>query len=214
MSANCDSHGHCHPPAGTDGVYARILWVCLVANALMFGVQVVAGYLAGSVSLLANALDFLSDAVNYGISLYVLARSVAVRAYASLFKGVSLGLVGLWVAVETLLHALSPRAPEAMTMGAVSVLALMVNVGCALLLYRFRAGDSNRESVWLCSRNDAIGNIGVMVAAGLVWWMASAWPDIVLAGVMAWLALSAAWRIVRLARRELRDDAASANGSG
>ncbi len=186
-----------------DPKYRIILWVCLVANAVMFIVQMGASYIAGSVSLLANSADFLSDAANYGISLFVLSKTLHIKAKASIIKGVSLGMVGLWVAFETFDHSFEQGLPQPDIMVAVSIVALIVNVGCAVLLYRHRTGDSNATSVWLCSRNDAIGNIAVMFAAGGVFALGSAWPDIIVAAILAWLALSAAWQIVMAARKEL-----------
>jgi Co/Zn/Cd efflux system component len=185
-----------------DAKYRVVLWVCLVGNAGMFVLQTAASYQALSVSLLANALDFFSDAANYGISLFVLSKSLKAKVNASLFKGVSLGLVGLWVAYETLLHALEPRLPAPLIMTLVSLLGLAVNIGCAALLYRYREGDSNRQSVWICSRNDAIGNIAVIAAAGAVYFTATAWPDIIVAAILGFLALSGARQIISRALKE------------
>lgn len=199
---SCDNHCSIDGQSSSPE-YRKILWVCLVANAIMFVVQMGASYIAGSVSLLANSADFLSDAANYGISLFVLGKTLQMKAKASIIKGVSLGLVGLWVAFETLNHSLEQSVPKPTIMMIVSIIALIVNVGCAALLYRYRKGDSNATSVWLCSRNDAIGNIAVMFAAGGVFALGSAWPDIIVAAILAWLALSAAWQIVRTARKEL-----------
>lgn len=189
----------------TDAKYRVVLWVCLIANTVMFFVQTVGSYQALSVSLLANALDFLSDAANYGISLFVLGKSLRAKANASLVKGASLGLVGLWVAFETLQHALQPELPKPLTMTLISIVGLAVNIGCAVLLYRYRGGDSNRESVWICSRNDAIGNVAVILAAGGVFVSATAWPDIIVAAILGYLALSGAWQILRSARKELSE---------
>lgn len=180
-----------------------MLWICLIANAVMFVAQMIASYAAHSVSLLANSADFFSDAANYGISLYVLNLSLRQKAKASLFKGISLGLVGLWVAFETFHHALQPELPEPLIMAVISVVALAVNVGCAVLLYKYRGGDSNRESVWICSRNDAIGNIAVMIAAAGVFASSTIWPDIIVAAILGWLAVTGALRIIRSARKEL-----------
>ena len=184
--------------------YRKILYICLIANAAMFVVQTVGSYEALSVSLLANALDFLSDAANYGISLFVLGKNLKVKAQASFLKGISLGLVGLWVAFETLQHALQPELPKPEVMTIISIVGLAVNVGCAVLLYRHRSGDSNRESVWICSRNDAIGNIAVIAAAGGVFVSSTAWPDIIVAAILGYLALSGAWQILRAASKDLR----------
>jgi len=198
-------HDHCNESgqSGVSAEYRKVLWICLIANAVMFVVQMIASYAAHSVSLLANSADFLSDAANYGISLYVLDQSLRQRAKASMFKGISLGLVGLWVAFETLHHALQPELPKPLIMAAISVIALAVNVGCAVLLYKYRGGDSNRESVWICSRNDAIGNIAVMVAAAGVFASSTIWPDIIVAAILGWLAVTGAWRIIQSAKNEL-----------
>ncbi|NBX02594.1 MAG: cation transporter [Alphaproteobacteria bacterium] len=169
----------------------------------MFVVQMIASYAAHSVSLLANSADFFSDAANYGISLYVLNLSLRQKAKASLFKGISLGLVGLWVAFETLHHSLQPELPEPLLMVIISVVALAVNVGCAVLLYKYRGGDSNRESAWICSRNDAIGNIAVMIAATGVFASNTIWPDIIVAAILGWLSVTGAWRIIIAAKNEV-----------
>lgn len=197
---SCSSSNESH----IDEKYKRILYICLIANAAMFGVQTAGSYEALSVSLLANALDFLSDAANYGISLFVLGKSLQAKAQASFLKGASLGLVGLWVAFETLQHALQLELPQPAIMVVISIVGLAVNIGCAVLLYRHRGGDSNRESVWICSRNDAIGNIAVILAAGGVFASGTAWPDIIVAAILGYLALSGAWQILRAAHRDLR----------
>jgi cation diffusion facilitator family transporter len=200
-------HDHCNESgqSGVSAEYRKVLWVCLIANAVMFVAQMIASYAAHSVSLLANSADFFSDAANYGISLYVLDQSLRQRAKASLFKGISLGLVGVWVAFETLHHALQPELPKPLIMAVISVVALAVNVGCAMLLYKYRGGDSNRESVWICSRNDAIGNIAVMIAAAGVFASSTIWPDIIVAAILGWLAVSGSWRIYRSAIKELKE---------
>jgi Co/Zn/Cd efflux system component len=201
--SSCHDHCNANEQSDVSAAYRRVLWVCLIANAVMFVVQMIASYAAHSVSLLANSADFFSDAANYGISLYVLDQSLRKRAKASLFKGISLGLVGLWVAFETLHHALQPELPKPLIMAAISAVALAVNVGCAMLLYKYRGGDSNRESVWICSRNDAIGNIAVMIAAAGVFASSTIWPDIIVAAILGWLAVSGSLRIIRLAKKEL-----------
>jgi Co/Zn/Cd efflux system component len=201
---SCHDHCNTSEQSAVSAEYRKVLWICLIANALMFVAQMIASYAAHSVSLLANSADFLSDAANYGISLYVLNQSLRQRAKASLFKGISLGLVGLWVAFETLHHALQPEMPKPLIMAAISVVALVVNVGCAMLLYKYRGGDSNRESVWICSRNDAIGNIAVMIAAAGVFATSTIWPDILVAAILGWLAITGAVRIIRSARKELQ----------
>lgn len=203
MSAGCGNH-HCDDGGVTSPAYRRVLWICLAANGIMFAVQIVASYAAHSVALLANSLDFLSDAANYGISIYVLGHTLAVKARASIFKGLSMGLVGVWAAWETFQQAYQPVLPEPMLMTIISAIALAVNLGCTVLLYKFRAGDSNARSVWICSRNDALGNIAVMFAAGGVFAFATVWPDIIVATILAGLALHATWEIIRDAKRELK----------
>lgn len=187
-----------------DTRYRRILMLALVLNAGMFGVEVVAGSTAGSNALLADALDFLGDAANYGISLFVLGMALQVRARAALLKGVTMGLFGLWVLGKTAWDMFHGVPPEAFTMGVVGALALFTNLLVAFLLYRYRGGDSNMQSVWICSRNDAIGNIAVMLAALGVGLTGSAWPDIAVAFGMALLALAGAAQVVRQARAEMQ----------
>lgn len=200
---SCHDHCNSNEQPSVSVEYRKVLWICLVANAVMFIAQMIASYAAHSVSLLANSADFLSDAANYGISLYVLNLSLRQKAKASLFKGISLGLVGLWVAFETLHHSLQPELPEHLLMVIISIVALAVNVSCAVLLYKYRGGDSNRESVWICSRNDAIGNIAVMIAAAGVFATSTIWPDIIVAAILGWLAISGAIRIIKSAKKEL-----------
>jgi len=174
----------------------------------MFGVEVVGGLAAASTSLQADALDFLGDAGNYAISLFVLSMAVTWRARAALLKGVTMGFFGLWVVGITITNLLKGTIPEPFTMGWVGALALTANVIVALLLYAFREGDSNMRSVWLCSRNDAIGNIAVLLAALGVFGTGTAWPDLAVATIMAGLGITAAWQVVIGARRELRGESA------
>lgn len=188
---------------GWDCRYRRILWTVLLINAAMFAVEIASGIYSGSQSLLADALDFLGDAANYGISLYVLNKAVSVRARASLLKGGTMGLFGLWVIGSTLYKAFVTGLPQAEVMGAVGFAALIANLVCAALLFKDRKGDSNRESVWICSRNDAVGNIAVMLAAAGVFATGTKWPDLLVAAIMATLALGGAWQIIRSARSEL-----------
>jgi len=187
-----------------DRRFARILWIALAVNAAMFLVEAGAGLAAGSMSLQADSLDFLGDAANYGVSLMVVSSALAVRAKAALLKGATMGLFGLWILVATLWQALAGGVPNAFTMGWVGLLALLANVGVALLLWAYRRGDSNMRSVWLCSRNDAIGNVVVLVAAAGVFGTGTAWPDLVVAAIMASLSLQAAFLVIREALSELR----------
>jgi Co/Zn/Cd efflux system component len=184
--------------------YRRILWVALCVNAIMFGVEVVAGAGARSSALHADALDFLADAGNYAISLFVLSAALHRRAKASLIKGATMGAFGLWVIGAAVYRLATDSLPEAVTMGVVGTLALASNLGVAMLLFRYRRGDSNMRSVWLCTRNDAIGNVAVGLAAVGVFTSQSGWPDAVVALVMAGLALTGSTQIIRQAWAELQ----------
>jgi Co/Zn/Cd efflux system component len=184
--------------------YKRRLWIVIAINAGMFLVEIGAGALAGSQALQADALDFLGDAATYGISLAVIGASVRVRARAAFVKGVSLTLVGLWVFGATAYHVLVLGVPRAEIMGASGFLALAANVASVVILVRYKDGDANVRSVWLCSRNDAIGNVAVMLAALGVWATATKWPDLIVAAIMAGLFLWSSAQILRQAVRELR----------
>ena len=204
MSAHC-SHGHApNEFHGASSAYRRVLVTVAAANAAMFVVEASAGMLAGSLALQADALDFAADAATYGASLWAISRAPRTRATVALAKGASLALMAAFVLGASVWRVLAPGLPDAATMGAVGFLALGVNVGAAALLFRWRDGDANIRSVWLCTRNDAIGNVAVMVAAALVWASASFWPDVVVAAAMAALFLSSAVRILRQALGELR----------
>ena len=188
----------------SDPIFRRVLWVALVANFTMFVVEMVASQLGDSLSLQADALDFFGDSANYAISLFVVGMALSVRAKASLVKGASMALFGSWVVGSAVYRAFTDSAPDPATMSAIALLALLVNVAVAGMLYRFRDGDSNRQSIWLCSRNDAIGNVAVMLAAAGVFASGSRWPDLVVAAIIAALNIGAAKRVVRLAMVELR----------
>jgi Co/Zn/Cd efflux system component len=195
---------HDHQPAQTvSPTYKKVLWVALIINLGMFLVEVASGLKAGSVSLLADSLDFFGDAANYAVSLFVLGMALSIRAKAALVKGATLGIFGVGVLAYTAYRLWTGQVPEPLTMGVVAVLALVANVAVALILYKWREGDSNMQSVWLCSRNDAIGNVAVVAAAGLVAWTGSAWPDLVVAVLMATLGITAARTIIAQAWREL-----------
>ena len=201
MSAHCCGHGH--DRAAASPVYRRILWIALAVNLAMFAVEIAAGLAAQSASLLADSLDFLGDAANYGIALFVLGMALQWRARAALIKAASMGIFGLWVAVTTIQHALAGTVPEAPVMGAVGALALAANLGVAVLLYRWRDGDSNMRSVWICTRNDAIGNLAVLLAAVGVFGSGTGWPDYIVAALMSGLALTGAVQVARQALAEL-----------
>ena len=192
--------------------YRRIMWALLAINAAMFLIEAGAGLSAKSVALQADALDFLADAATYGITLLVLPMAIRWRARAALVKGASMALFGLWVLGATAYNAFSPDAPDALVMGSVSVLALLANLFCVLLLFRFRGGDSNKRSAWLCSRNDVLGNLAVLAAASGVSATGTAWPDLAVALIMAALWLHAAAQIIRQAIAELRPSPATGHG--
>jgi len=205
---SCECHDHCTiesrgRDSATNPAWRRALWIALVLNLTMFIVELAAGLQADSVSLLADAVDFAGDAANYGLSLAVLGMAVVWRSRAALVKGLSMTAYGLFVIGKAAWVLHSGTVPEPLTMGVVGAIALVVNTGVAVLLYAFRTGDANMRSVWLCSRNDALSNLAVMLAALGVFGTGSAWPDLVVAGVMAALALSAGVTVVREARREL-----------
>jgi len=209
-------HDHCiavdGDGSGDENVIAytkRILWIALILNAVMFVVEAGAGLAANSVALQADALDFLGDTATYAISLAVLSKPPRWRAGAAMLKGASLGLLGLWVAGAMIFNALRQPLPVAEVMGGVGALALLVNLAVAVVLFRLRGGDANMRSVWLCSRNDAIGNLAVMLAALGVLGTSTVWPDLAVAGVIAALALTASVSILRQAAGELREDGVS-----
>ncbi len=190
--------------------YRRVMWAVLAVNAAMFLIEAGAGLGAKSVALQADALDFLADAATYGITLLVLPMAIRWRARAALVKGASMALFGLWVLGATAYNAFLLDAPDALVMGSVGVLALLANLFCALLLFRFRGGDSNKRSAWLCSRNDVLGNLAVIVAASGVSATGTAWPDLAVALIMAALWVHAAVQIIRQAIAELRPAPAAA----
>jgi Co/Zn/Cd efflux system component len=211
MSASCCSNTSCSALPPVDPRYRTALWVALVLNALMFAVELGGSWASGSVSLLADAIDFFGDAGNYAISLAVLGMAMSVRSKAAVFKAVCMGAFGASVLGKALWNLQAGGLPEPATMGVIGFVALAVNGGVALMLYRFRSGDANMRSVWICSRNDALGNIAVMLAALGVLGTGSAWPDLLVAGVMGALALSGSWTVLRHAREELRTAAAPAH---
>jgi Co/Zn/Cd efflux system component len=201
MSAPC--HDHCEAPASSSPSYRRILWIALFVNAAMFLVEVFASATSGSVSLLADAIDFFADAGNYAVSLAVLGMAAVWRSRAAMLKAGTMLALGVFVVARAAWAAYTGAVPEAATMGLVGLLALLANLGVAALLYAYRGGDSNMRSVWLCTRNDALGNVAVMLAALGVLGTGTAWPDLAVAALMASLAVHAALSIFRQARSEL-----------
>jgi Co/Zn/Cd efflux system component len=200
----------CTPPPLNLGqpkeaaAYKRVLWAVLGINAAMFVVEVGAGLAAGSASLQADALDFLGDAANYGISLFVVGMALRYRASAALAKGASMGMFGLWVIGTVVWHAWHGTLPHAFTMGAVGIAALAANAASFGLLWAYRHGDANMRSAWICTRNDALGNLAVLLAALGVFGTGTGWPDITVAAIMAALALQGASIVIQQSLGELR----------
>lgn len=208
MSDSCCESACGSETAKADPRWRRVLWVALIVNAGMFLVEMSAGAAADSRALQADALDFLGDAANYAVSLAVVGMALAWRARAALLKSLfMLGFAG-WVFGNAAWAVVNGASPDPATMGIVGVLALAANVAVALLLYRYRTGDANMRSVWICSRNDAIGNAAVMLAALGVFGTGSALPDLAVAAIMALLALFGGMQVFRQARDELRTVAA------
>ncbi|MGM0766501.1 MAG: cation transporter [Pseudomonadota bacterium] len=192
-------------PKAPDPRFRKALWVALWVNLAMFLVEGIASLQSGSVSLMADAIDFFGDSANYLLSLSVLSMGMLWRGRAALVKGITMTVFGLAVLGRAIWVAQSGVTPEPLTMGAVGLLALVANVGVAILLFKFREGDSDMRSVWLCSRNDAIGNLAVMVAALGVFGTGTAWPDLAVAAVMGGLAITSGISVVRHARSDIRN---------
>lgn len=211
MSADC-CEGACSSQATTDPRYRKALWIALGINSAMFALEIATGLKADSVSLFADAVDFAGDAATYGISLAVLSMSFARRSRAAWIKGMTMAVFGLFVLGRAGWAMAYGTTPQPFTMGGVAIIALIANGSIALILYTFRNGDANMRSVWLCSRNDAVGNIAVMLAAGGVFGTGSRWPDLVVATVMAGLALAAGIAIMRQSKAE-RSEASHGAGS-
>lgn len=209
MSHACCHHDH-DPRPGDSPRYRRVLWAALLINAAMAVVEITSGWRAGSLSLWADALDFIGDAANYGASLAVLSAGLLWRARLAWFKGWTMAVFGVGVLAHALWSVWSGEPPQAETMGIVGTLALLANVGVAVMLYAFREGDANMRAVWLCSRNDALGNVAVVAAAGGVALTGQAWPDLLVATAMAGLALHSSRAVLRQARGELRQAQAPA----
>ena len=207
--AGCCHDDQCSAESGNtralnSPAWRRALWIALAVNAGMFAAEIFAGAASGSASLQADALDFLGDAANYAISLGVAGLGLAWRARAALVKGWGLFVLGVWVIASTAWYAYMSTLPGAEVMGVVGFVALAANAGVALMLYRFRRGDANMRSVWICSRNDAIGNLAVLAAAAGVFGTGTGWPDVIVAAIMASLSISGGWQIARQACGELR----------
>ena len=213
MAGSCCDHtpSAANVASATSPRYRRVLWVALFINLAMFAVEIGAGITSGSVSLLADAIDFFGDAANYSVTLVVLSMGALWRSRAAMLKAASMIAFGVFVLARAAWVFHEGSTPEALTMGAIGVLALLANVGVAGMLYAWRDGDANMRSVWLCSRNDALGNIAVLLAAFGVFGTGSAWPDLLVAGVMGTLALHSGWRVLGQSRSEMAAHRATAH---
>jgi Co/Zn/Cd efflux system component len=194
----------CNDPHRGNPAYRRVLWLVLAINAIMFLVEIGFGLAAGSASLQADALDFLGDAGNYAISLFVVGMALRYRATAALLKGATMAAFGLWVIGVTVWHAWQHTLPHAFTMGAVGSVALLANLVSFALLWAYREGDANMRSAWICTRNDVVGNLAVLLAALGVFGTGAGWPDLVVASTMAALALQGAAIVIKQSLGELR----------
>ena len=204
MGADCCDHSTLPDSHRGNPAFRRVLWAVLAINGVMFAVEIGAGLAAGSAALQADALDFLGDAANYAISLFVVGMALRYRAMAALAKGATMTLFGLWVIGTVLWHATHGTLPTALTMGAVGFAALAANIASFGLLWVHRGGDANMRSAWICTRNDVLGNLAVLLAAAGVFGTGTGWPDIIVAAIMAGLALQGAWVVVRQSLSELR----------
>ena len=204
MSSGCQEHCDDVGFTGASPEYKRALWMVVLVNASMFGVELVAGALSGSMALQADALDFAADAATYGMSLWAIGRVIRTRAIVALVKGFSLAVMAVAVLGLSIVQISILTTPESTTMSAIGLMALAANIISAVILMKYREGDANVRSVWLCIRNDAIGNVAVVFAGLAVAWTASAWPDLIVAMGMAALFLSSSISILRRAWSELR----------
>jgi Co/Zn/Cd efflux system component len=202
MSAHCSHHAPA-TPAGYPPAYRRILWIALVVNFAMFGIEVGSGLQSGSVSLLADAIDFLGDGLNYALALAAFGAAAIWGSRVALFKSWCMIGFGMFLLSRVAWSYFAGITPEAITMGLIGLLALLANLFVAALLYRYREGNANMRAVWLCTRNDAIGNIAVMLAAMGVLGSGTAWPDWIVAVLMAGLAIHSGVQVLRQARLEL-----------
>ena len=202
MGAHC---GHDVGFDGSDPKFRQALIIVIIINFVMFGVEMMAGHISGSQALMADALDFFADGVTYTISLLVIGKALRVRSIAAMAKGISLLLMGLWVMGSTIYDVFFLVTPKAEIMGVIGFMALIANLASVLILMRWRDGDANIRSVWLCSRNDAIGNVAVMLAAVGVFGTGTGWPDLIVAGIMAGLFINSSIKIIRQSRQEMSD---------
>jgi len=207
MATDCCDHDHHLDAARGNPAFRRALWIALVLNATMFLIEIGAGLAAGSASLQADALDFFGDAANFAISLTVIGMALRYRALAALGKGVTMGLFGLWIAATIVWHLLHGTVPSAVTMGAIGFAALAANAASFALLFAHRGGDANMRSAWICTRNDVLGNLAVLLAAAGVFGTGAGWPDLIVASIMAALAMQGSAIVIRQSLGELRQPA-------
>jgi Co/Zn/Cd efflux system component len=201
MGSHC---GHNVGFEGKDKNFRRALIIVILINFSMFGIEMAAGHISGSQSLMADALDFFADGITYTISLIVIGKALRIRSLAAMAKGISLLLMGLWVLSSTIYDVFYIQVPKAEIMGMIGFMALSANVASVLILMRWRQGDANVRSVWLCSRNDAIGNVAVMLAALGVLGTGTGWPDLLVAAIMAGLFINSSFKIIRQSKNELK----------
>ena len=196
---------HCCAPVNAESVESirALLIIALIINASMFVIEMVASQIGDSMSLRADAMDFFSDAANYAISLTLLSSTLAARARATLVKAAAMGAIGISVLYGAAARAIEGSDPQPLVMGSIAIVALLANLAVATMMFRFRDGDSNLRSVWLCSRNDAIGNVAVLLAAAGVFALSSRWLDLMVASAIALLALTSAWSIAKQAWHEI-----------
>ncbi len=200
MSKEC-CHDHSHDLKFDSGnvTFKRVLLIALILNLLMFFLEVFFGVLSQSLALRADAIDFLGDALNYFVTLFLINKSLKAKSTVSIVKALFMLSFAFWVLGEAVYRFYKGELPDAFTMSWVGGLALFVNAFVAFLLFKYKDGDSNMKSVWLCSRNDAIGNLAIVIAAAGVYWWGTKWPDLIVALVMAYLALTASLQILKLA---------------
>jgi Co/Zn/Cd efflux system component len=206
MSDHCCEHDH-SALAGVDPRFRRALWVALWINLVMCVVEVISSFISGSVSLLADALDFAGDSANYGLSLITLSMGLLWRARGALVKACTMGAFGIFVLIKAALNFRAGIPPDPFIMTVIGTLALAANVIVAMMLYAYRSGNADMRSVWLCSRNDAIGNLAVILAALGVFGTGAAWPDLIVAVIMGGLAIWSAQSVFRQALGEIRNSA-------
>lgn len=205
MSANCCGNVLDVKINEVNKNFKRALWIALILNFSMFLLENVQGVLSHSLSLRADAIDFLGDSANYFITLFVFSSAIRTKAKVSLLKALFMFGFGVWVLGEAIIRFSNDSVPDPFTMSWVGTLALIVNGLVAFILYKFKDGDSNMQSVWLCSRNDAIGNLAVLFASAGVYYFSSKWPDLIVAIIMAFLSVTASYKVLLVVKKEFKE---------